>query len=216
MPSSDSWRTEVLHCGHCGNRVPMKSVAKHTEVGNDGNDDPWVRSWELMLCPTCTNVTLLDAPWCEPESYPGWSPSVEVIYPCRREAPSGLPDTVLRAFTAAMKVRNVDANAFGVLLGRVLELVCENRGAQGHFLGNKLVDLASRGEIPGKLAAVAEGLKDLRNAGAHPSLGELTPDEVPVLEDLTRALLEYLYSAPILAQRAEERLASLKAAQRSS
>jgi hypothetical protein len=41
-------------------------------------------------------------------------------------------------------------------------------------------------------------------------LGELTSAELPVLDDLTRAILEYVYSAPFLAREAEERLAKLK------
>ena len=57
---------------------------------------------------------------------------------------------------------------------------------------------------------VAAGIRKLRNVGAHANLGEITEAELPVLDDLTRAILEYVYSAPLLATEAEERLASLK------
>jgi hypothetical protein len=60
------------------------------------------------------------------------------------------------------------------------------------------------------LALVAAGLRKLRNIGAHADLGELTGAELPVLDDLTRAILEYVYSAPLLAREAEERFARLK------
>jgi hypothetical protein len=137
-----------------------------------------------------------------------------VLHPSADRVPEGLPPTIANAHEAAQRVRSVDANAYGVLAGRVLELICLDRQAQGHFLGNKLADLAAKGEIPAKLVDVANGLKDLRNVGAHAALGELTPAEVPILDQLLRAILEYVYSAPSLAAKAEERLRQLRAAPR--
>jgi Domain of unknown function (DUF4145) len=63
-------------------------------------------------------------------------------------------------------------------------------------LNKKLNDLAEKGEIPTKLVEVAHSLRKLRNFGAHASLGELTRDEIPILDDLCRAILEYVYNAP--------------------
>ena len=113
-------------------------------------------------------------------------------------------------YEAAQRVKNISANAYGVLLGRVLELVCEDRQAKGDSLHKKLQDLSTRGEIPAKLVDVARSLKDLRNVGAHALLGNLTAGEVPMLEDLTRAILEYVYSAPALAEAAVERFNALR------
>ena len=123
----------------------------------------------------------------------------------------GLPIHIQRAYDAAVKVRAVDSNAFGVLIGRAIELVCVDRKAKGRFLSDKLRDLAQRNEIPEKLVGVAEAITHLRNLGAHPELGELTNEEVPIVDDLCRALLDYLNTAPYLAQMAENRLQALKA-----
>jgi hypothetical protein len=70
-------------------------------------------------------------------------------------------------------------------------------------------DFADRREIPAKLVGVADGLRKLRNLGAHVELGELTPQEVPIVEDLCRALLDYLYAAPFLTQRAIDHLSAV-------
>jgi hypothetical protein len=134
-----------------------------------------------------------------------------VLYPVKRDAPSGVPAKISKAYNAANRVRAADANAYGVLLRRVLELVCLDRNAAGRDLNSKLADLAQKGEIPNKLVGVAKGLRQLGNVGAHATLGELTPEEIPVLDDLCRAILEYVYSAPSLAQCAEERLKRLQA-----
>jgi hypothetical protein len=134
----------------------------------------------------------------------------ELLYPLQRSGPAGLPSVIQRAYDAAQSVRSIDPNAYGVLLGRVLELVSIDRKAEGKFISHQLDDLANKGEIPAKLVKVAAGLRDLRNVGAHPALGELTEEEVPILEELTRAILEYVYTAPLLATRAEERLSEVK------
>jgi Domain of unknown function (DUF4145) len=99
---------------------------------------------------------------------------------------------------------------YGVLLGRVLDAVCEDRQAIGDTLDQKLKSLADKRDIPEKLVKVAAGMRKLRNIGAHADLGELTEAELPVLDDLTRAILEYVYAAPLLATEAEERFTRLK------
>jgi len=75
--------------------------------------------------------------------------------------------------------------------------------------------LADKDEIPSKLVKVAAGIRKLRNIGAHADLGELTESDLPVLDELTRAILEYVYTAPLLATEAEERFAKLKASGKS-
>jgi hypothetical protein len=49
----------------------------------------------------------------------------------------------------------------------------------------------------------ARGLRQFRNVGAHAELGELTKEEAPILENLTRAILEYVSSAPLLIAQAD-------------
>jgi hypothetical protein len=134
----------------------------------------------------------------------------ELLYPTDKGMPAGLPEAASRAYEAAQRVKNVEANAFGVLLRRVMEIVCQDRGAQGRSLSQQLQDLARRGEIPTKLIDVANGVRNLGNVGAHAGSGELTSAEVSILDDLTRAVLEYVYSAPLLAKKAEERWQQLK------
>ena len=74
-----------------------------------------------------------------------------------------------------------------------------------------LSDLVKKGEIPHKLQDVAGNLRKLRNVGAHAVVGELTAQEIPIVDDLANALLQYVYGAPYLVVKAEERLKKLKA-----
>ena len=207
---ADSRFSNEMKCGHCQNlvRMPIKADFSKTHSQEDGPISwDYTKYYEILECPACFGVSFQTYWWAD-----HMEPSdvrTELLYPRAIKSLSGLPDAVERAYEAARKVRAIDANAYGVLLGRVLELVCEDRGAQGGTLDEKLKSLADIKEIPEKLVKVAAGLRRLRNIGAHAGLGELTEREVPVLDDLTRAILDYVYSAPYLANLASERLAKL-------
>jgi hypothetical protein len=134
----------------------------------------------------------------------------EDLYPSEQRLPLGMPESVKRAYEAASRVRAIDANAYAVLVGRLLDMVCTDRGATGDTLHNRLQDLATKGEIPTKLVGVAHSVRGMRNVGAHADLGELTEVEVPIVSDLAKAILEYVYSAPYLAEQAARRLAAIK------
>jgi len=164
--------------------------------------------YEVLACPKCDQVTLRSGRWhemMEPEDWCG-----KVIYPNERQEIEGLPEDVEREFRAAEKVSGISANAYAVLLGRVLDVVCDDRKALGDTLYARLSDLAKRNEMPKNLAEIAQKLRQLRNVGAHADLGTLTGDEVPVLAALCKAVLEYVYSAPKLVARVESLLSKLK------
>jgi len=206
--------TEVIPCRHCGNSAPMEVVSAYSEYeyftdGLSGEEHGELFAvYELCVCPTCSHLTLRQIDHVTPTD----EPPITVLYPeaVENKAPRGVPDDVRRAYVCATRVRSIDANAYAVLLGRVLETVCRDRKAMGDTLAKKLLNLSERNEIPGRLADVAKGLRQLRNVGAHADLGELTEAEVPVLDNLTCAILEYVYTAPLLVSDAEECLKRLR------
>ncbi len=211
MPCEDLGSTPPLRCGHCGNVAPLQvrardsRVTTHEAPGTPGAS-PWDAGtvYEVLACPACDQVSL-----ARYEYHEVWiEDGVEylVLYPADRAAPDGLPGAVAAAYAAAQRVRHVDANAFGAAVRRVLERACADRGAAGRTLYHQLQNLATRGEIPAKLVAVADGLRQLGNVGAHGGAEGLTGAEVSLLDDLARAVLEYVYTAPLLAERAAERL----------
>jgi Domain of unknown function (DUF4145) len=162
----------------------------------------------MLLCPACDGVSFAVIRYHEAFVD---ELTTEILYPLPRKTPLGLPPAVARAYEAALKVRNVDANAFGVLLRRLLEIVCADRGASGKYLSKQLADLAERGEVPNQLVDMAHRLRTFGNIGAHPAIGELRDDEIPVLEKLCEAFLEYVYYGPHLLEEADQRLKAIKA-----
>ncbi|QDU17477.1 hypothetical protein CA11_53190 [Gimesia maris] len=201
--------SEVLICGHCGNSSPMNIVAKWTQhLPNQKTKHLFSPlngcHYETLICMTCEKPTFRSVVYDDRDK------RIEIYYPKSVEISFGLPEVIHRAYEAARKARNVDANAFAVMLGRLLELVCKDQKAEGKNLFQKLNDLSEKGTIPDKLSKIAQGLREHRNIGAHAELGELTEEDAPLLEKLTHAILEYVYTAPALAIQAEKQLAKLK------
>lgn len=218
MTSTKRRTTGFITCHHCGNHAPMNIVAEYYRSLTPSYDpsdyyyEPYEPEegykYELLLCLACKEVTLwkyFEADYVDPESI-----TIEALYPSAQSKLSGLPYRIQNTYEISLKVRTIDANAYAVLLGRILEMICEDRKATGKTLYNQLQDLVVKGEIPVKLVEVAQNLRVLRNVGAHASLGELTKDEIPILDDLCRAILEYVYSAPYLAEKAQQTLNRLK------
>lgn len=206
---SDEKSSEVRTCEHCGNRAPMQIVANYERDESEDFFQAWT-SFETLLCPSCEKVILRRVDR-DDTMFPGDGPSRLTLYPDARVVPDGLPETIEKAYLSARRVRNVEANAYGVLIGRLLQLVCEEQDANGKDLFAKLSDLSKKQIIPKNLSDVAQRLRDFRNIGAHADLGELTESQVPLLDKLVQAVLQYVYTAPFLANQARSELGNLKA-----
>ncbi len=210
--------TEFLKCRHCGNFAPMDIVADYylsTKPEPHDPEDEYYNpqpdqgyNYELLLCLACEKVTLRE--YFEHDCLDPEDIKVETLYPPQGVNLFDLPSLIQKAYEAALKARAIDANAYAILLGRMLEVVCEDRKVKGENLYEKLKVLAEKGEIPENLMGVAHGLRKLRNIGAHEPLEGLSNDEIPILDALSRAILEYIYIAPSLAKQAETRLKRLK------
>ena len=200
-------------CPHCSNAAPMEIVAKYGRIVTYGEHpiegfDTSV-NYELLKCPACQDILLRKFFWNDLRDDPS-NVRYQLLYPVPTTGPVGLPLKVSTTYEEAQKVRNISPNAYAVLLGRVLEEVCSDRRAKGRTLSAKLKDLSDRGEIPEKLVKVASGLRGLRNVGAHSGAGVLTATETPIIDKLCSAILDYVYSASILAEEAPHLLDNLQ------
>jgi hypothetical protein len=159
--------------------------------------------YEILACPACYGVTVHRGYFNDqfPEE---WEPVV--LYPIEAKKVDGLPPEIERAYAAASAVKGIEAHAFAVLVRRLLEMMCLDKGAQGKSLFEQLRYLAQRGVIPQQLIDIANGLRNFGNIGAHAAGAQLSENEVPVIDALCRAILEYVYGAPHLVRLAQETL----------
>jgi hypothetical protein len=190
-----------------------------SEIGHvgEGFDHPggWheYRTWVILLCPSCRKPTVEEIF----ASTDDWSPDMDslpcrvtTLYPTSQATSEGLPLSVRPAYQAALRLRNIDANAFAVSVGRFLETVCAERGAQGGTLVEKLEDLRRKEEIPGRLAEMAHKLRLVRNVGAHADRGEVAPRDVPLLLNFCESIIDYIYRAPAKLEAIEKSLTRAK------
>lgn len=214
MARETQYTDKPLRCGHCGNVAVMRvvgSVNNIEEEEDQSSGPPWERGtiYEITSCANCDGVMLRAGFWHDGmEDRSEWDATV--LYPPEKGGFIGLPASVRREYEAAQKVAPIAPNAYAVLLGRVLDCVCLDRKAAGHSLYEKLNDLAQKHEIPTHLAGMAHQLRQLRNVGAHADLGSLTDSEIPVLEALCKAVLEYVYEAPRLLREVQTRIDAIK------
>jgi len=192
----------------------MKVVTQYSQV-KDFNDEKtgldWEEGpiWKLSVCPACSGLNIIRISYhsCfEPDNW-----VFEVIYPNDSEKKlEGLPPQIDNEYKAALKVKNISSNAYATLLGRVIDKVCLDRGAEGDTLYTRVEALANNEEIPKRLVDMLHQLRLLRNIGAHADIGELTDEEIPILDSLCAAILEYIYIAPKLINQAEKHILRLK------
>ena len=206
--------SKLISCRHCGNIAKMEIVGNvnDDQTDYDPEDGPigsWGIHYNILRCPACEKINIVSYTWHDGIESDD-EISYEFLYPQNSSYPIGLPEKILTAFKAAEKVKSIDVNAYAILMRRLLELVCLDRNAKSGTLAVMLKDLATKNEIPEKLVKVAIGLKDFGNIGAHAGSGELTEKEIPIVNALCNAILEYVYSAPYLATLAENKLQTIK------
>jgi hypothetical protein len=169
--------------------------------------------YQLLRCPVCNKTTIRSYGWNEIMDGEEVELDYEYLYPNRKQIPVGLPAVIEKAYREADVLKLINVNAYVGQLRRLLELVCNDRQAPKGKLTNRLKELGKRDEIPSKLVKVATGLKDFGDMGAHAVIA-LSEEEVPIISSLCDAILEYVYSAPYLADLAESKLKELRAKER--
>jgi len=160
--------------------------------------------YEILKCQNCDKVELRVHSYHQGFSEEEVPTVYKTLYPEPIIIPDGLPRKVKAEYERAIKARHGDSNGYGVLLGRVLESVFHDKKAKGKMLGQQLQDMAARKMLPPETLAFADKLNKLRVVGAHFSVGKLTPKDIPIMEKLTKVILEYVYSAPFIMKQAEK------------
>ncbi len=204
--------SEIVTCYHCYNISKMEIIDTAKDIIDEWGDPETgpmydiSNNYEILKCPSCREVTIRVYNWNEWNDGDDIVVEYDYLYPIRKEFPKGMPDNIIMAYSKAEKVKNIDVDVYILMLRKLLELVCLEKGATGYTLAAKITDLGKKGLIPPELVKVAEGLREFGNIGAHPEKGELSKDEIPIANALSNAILEYIYTAPYLVSLAESKL----------
>ena len=199
----------VDFCPHCGNRAPQRVVFEHSY------QDAWFSSSGDMLpkdegpeseaiicvCETCAGILVYDGiAYSESGAWP------ELVYPRGASIHRSAPKTVQAIYREAATIKTNAPNAFAILIRKGLEAICDDRGAPTGSLADRLRFLARKGEIPPVLSEVTDALRLLGNTAAHGSLQVIKPPMTWAIDDLFRAVVEYVYVAPSKLEALNKRL----------
>jgi len=196
-------------CHHCGNNTPQKVLYKYigneTVYASDGEPIDINCEYRLVECGTCEQVMLYYKPEYENEDLFG-----TVIYPSDKGLPDSVPNEVRKAYNDASIISKLSPNAFAVQIRRALEFICKDKKIKGKNLCQMIENLAMENMIPPVLSEMTDGLRILGNYSAHASDIEFTPEDVILMDDFFKAILEYLYIAPNKIEIFRKRLNEIK------
>lgn len=135
----------VMQCDHCGNRTTFALRAEYTHVeqeegtGHIGVAEFNYTTWRIMQCLKCLKPTLVQTYKVSNRNLlsSAITSRAEILYPAEKLPLSDLPIGIERAYLAALKVR-YEPNAFAVLAGRTLEVLCNHENVPGRVLAQRL------------------------------------------------------------------------------
>jgi hypothetical protein len=153
----------------------------------------------VAVCETCDRVLLYYKCKALHEYYGSEFEDFDtasLVWPSEGNLPEDVPETIRRCYQEALRVKMASPTAFALLIRRALEALCEDRKAAPGNLQRRLQDLAFKGEIPSALAEAVDVIRVLGNLSAHTPDQHLGESDAFRMDDLFRAILEYVYIAP--------------------
>jgi hypothetical protein len=171
-------------CGHQSNFAPIHGIA-----------DLWVESKFAAGQRRCPK------PECQTLVFVIATGSGDVVasYPPQRLDfdPAGIPPVVLAPFEEALACQAVGCHIAAAMLARkTLEAICEERGATGTTLRDRLTGLKSRVVLPSALFDAMDALRLLGNDAAHvesKTYDTIGDEEVRIALLLTKEILKATY-----------------------
>ncbi|GAF66405.1 hypothetical protein BTS2_3306 [Bacillus sp. TS-2] len=207
---------KVVDCLHCGNRTSMKVISESKEFYEF--DGVWEdRKFFLYLCPVCKKVTLneeylfsediIHLYHVKDDDYRNAliqeRTKITTLYP-NSNIDDEIPEKVRKAYQAAIDVRYKDGAICVLALRRALEMMANEKGAEGKNLYNKLKDLQNKKILPPLLSEITTLLREEGNAAAHADDREFNESLVNYYIEFTSTILDYVYTVPAKFQRIQQ------------
>lgn len=132
--------------------------------------------------------------------------SEEILYPTNTFSSKYLPKDIKDAYESALKTRHIDTAICLISLRKTLELVCNDKGANGNNLYIKIEDLSDKEILPKELKNASKITRHFGNIGAHETNIKISKQELNKLIELVEYILEYLYILPNKIKELENKL----------
>lgn len=201
----------TYNCHHCNNVTLCEVVhtSQARELWLDGitwsksGDDPWERgewiteyipyTYYVIQCSVCNHLSILRA-FLDYES----DELIDLLqkYPLPNDYSEDIPIAIRETYLEAAGIRTKAPHGYVTLIRKTLELICAEKGAIGRNLYEKLNDLANKGILPSNLSEIANLLRIFGNEAAHASGKRISVLDTNVIDQLFRAIVDYLFVLP--------------------
>lgn len=206
---------QIEVCFHCGNRVPISRIAVHRgqELFEHIEGQRYSMDFEYHIyqCPTCNGITIYgdftEYPRVRDAAYKRIYPEGNRLLPESHKiaTPTCVPDQVIKLYEQSWPLRHISPNAFAVQTRKALEFICNDQGATGETLFEKLKVLAANKTFPGHFAEMTDLMRKVGNLGAHAGDIEVDFWDAELLDEFFRAVVEYVYITPSRIERLRQR-----------
>jgi hypothetical protein len=199
-------------CDHCGNISFKDLICEDSIVEQEGNTI-FIKH-QFYRCTICNDVILKKTTLQLPDDYQGSKQhpylvpkgetvEEEQLWPASLSLPIEVPDRVRKIYEEARLVKR-SPSSFVVQIGRALEAITKDKKAQGRTLNDRLNWLTNQEFLPPVLGQMGHINRILRNWGAHDAETEVELEDVEIVDEFFRAIVEYLYVAPAKVKKIQE------------
>lgn len=200
--ASNKVKEKIFTCRYCGNKTAHNLIYSHVvdvPISVYGEEDIYAPDYFFLLeCKTCNGVSLKEV-FSEELDFPNTEinfENIHYLYPASRTLGKDVPEGLSMVMKEANKVKLVSPMAYLVLIRKVLEELCKDRGINEGRLKDGLSKLVESENLPKVFADSTEKLRLLGNLGAHESKIEINSSEIALVEDFVIALIEHIYIVP--------------------
>lgn len=209
----ESGQSEV--CFQCGNRVPLARIAIHCgqELFEHIDGQRYGEDFEYHIyqCPTCSGITIYgdftQYPKARDREHKRIYPQGSRLLPESHKIASleCVPEKIVKLYEQSWPLRHIAPSAFAVQVRRGLEFICNDQGATGGTLFDKLKALVANKTFPGHFAEMTDLMRKVGNLGAHAGDDEVDFWDAELLDEFFRFVVEYVYVTPSRIKRLRQR-----------
>ena len=197
---------EILRkCDSCKALVKFDPLFVHERYDEYGEDEEYT----FAECPNCSEPALFfrHELKLQRDILEISEPVFHVLWPVsERVINYSLPKTIAQSYEEACQAEfNNLPNSAAIMIGRVLESICQDFSFKARTLAGSLQKMKDEGILSEELFTWGNELRLIRNKAAHVADTELELSEVSDALDFLQSLLELLYKTRPKFQRFRER-----------
>jgi hypothetical protein len=190
---------------HTGRSLSISCPA----CGNAGTFEPIPNIHDIDLLDLLLGQRKCPNPDCQALVFCIYDNNNKVLrtYPAQRMDfdPKGIPTRIASTFTEALSCHAENFHvAEAIMIRRTLEELCEDKGATGNTLKDRIGALQSNVVLPKELFTALDDLRLLGNDAAHieaKTYDSIGPAEIEVAIELTKEILKAVYQLDDLVMR---------------